>query len=292
MGRRPVRLRALAARRGQKNVTIVDHTPADDAWIDECRQRLDGLVHLYHYTSVEKFHRIEHVLKRSQFWMTSYPELNDPYDGQVSLDCAATPERIREYWEFSLAERGKAITPEDEAKIQTFIAKRDDPEHHKWMRAQYQAEMDRLAIFCLSEPLGDIPMWSYYANSHRGVSLRFRARLLYGSADSYPPFRVAYEKDYKACSFYNDSRFRRTQLGCSTKSDAWSHEEEWRLVSQKGSGYFPFDPVALDGIILGCRISASHEARLRRIVGAREPKIELLRAQRAEGEYELEISPA
>jgi hypothetical protein len=78
----------------------------------------------------------------------------------------------------------------------------------------------------------------------------------------------------------------------ATKAKVWKHEREWRIVRDDGARTYDFDPAALDGIILGCRISARDERRVRDVVARRTPRIELLKAVQDEKVFKLKIVPA
>src|SRR5215471_10652627 len=98
-------------------------------------------------------------------------------------------------------------------------------------------------------------MWAYYADDHEGVCLRFQGTPLSTLAGCLPPLRVNYATEFPAVPFYDSTLFRQAQALIATKSEAWKHEREWRIVRHQGHGEVAFPPEALDGVILGCRVS-------------------------------------
>jgi hypothetical protein len=152
--------------------------------------------------------------------------------------------------------------------------------------------MDKLGVACFSEPPDDIPMWAYYADSQRGVCLRFVAPLLLKWEGCLPPIPVSYLPEYPEVQFYQDTVFDRTRLTVGAKAKVWEHEREWRIVRSAGRGPHRFDPAALDGIILGCGVSERNEERIRKLVAQRDPPIDVLRARPAERAFKLDIVPA
>ena len=70
-------------------------------------------------------------------------------------------------------------------------------------------------------------------------------------------------------------------------------EREWRIVRHDGGpGPVTFQPVALDGIIMGCRMSREDESRVRDVLACRDPGVELLQARPAERAFTLVVEPA
>src|SRR5262245_26466308 len=107
---------------------IVDDTPQERALVAEWSKRLDGLQYLYYYTGLrdQRFEWFEDTVLRSRIYRRRFDQLNDPFDGEVSLHFDADPQRIREYWEFFCSEDGRSLEAERE-KIEQFVAQRDEP---------------------------------------------------------------------------------------------------------------------------------------------------------------------
>jgi len=271
--------------------SIVDATAADDATRRRWRRQLEKLGYLYRYRSLEQCERVERTVAQSKCFFSTYEALNDPFDGKIAMDSHASPERIRSYWEAHLREEGVVLDDEHRARIQLFIDRKDEPHVQRELAATAAEETAKWGVLCLSERPDDIPMWAYYADSQKGVCLRFNVSKLFETDNRFVPFRVSYVKDYPRCGFYRDSRFRRAQVTMATKAHEWRHEREWRYIRERGGEEYDFAPGALDGIIMGCMIDPAHEARLRALVTGKEPKIELLRARPAERAFRLEIGP-
>ena len=105
---------------------------------------------------------------------------------------------------------------------------------------------------CFTEVCDSILMWSYYANSHRGVCLEFdlskldpsvslnRDILAHLTKVHYSPIRSDLQH---AVSNIEDYNF------LVSKADVWAHEQEWRLICETDEDYLPFDCVSK--VILG-----------------------------------------
>jgi hypothetical protein len=266
-----------------------DGTPEDRATFRQWRERLERLGHLYRYRSLqgeEGLNRLETIVLRSQLYFVPFPQLNDPFDGRLWPTNEGTEQEKRNWWEPYVQDG--SVT---QAQVDHLVAlPRDEDLKRIW--TAHEEEVPKFGVVCFSETPHDLPMWAYYAGSHSGVCLRFRAPLLQGWTDCSPPMRVTYEDDYPVVEYYRTTRLRKGQVLVATKARAWEHEREWRMVNHAGHGLVQFDPAALDGVVLGCRIGTEEEARVRDMLARREPKVELLRAAPAERAFRLDIRPA
>ena len=105
---------------------------------------------------------------------------------------------------------------------------------------------------CFAEVCDSILMWSYYANSHRGVCLEYDLSRLDTSVSlnreilgnlskvHYSPIRSDLQHAI------NDEREYNFLI---SKADVWAHEHEWRLICETDDEYLPFDCVSR--VILG-----------------------------------------
>ncbi len=274
--------------------TARDRSKEDAATVSAWGERLERLGHLYRYASLagEGMIRFERLVLQSEIYFAPFRQLNDPFDGAVQLIFDdATEKQVKDYWVEWFAEEGRVPNKEDDAKIDYFVGHARDPDAHARLQAIHNEEIAKLGVRCFSEPPDDLPMWGYYADSHRGVCLRFRAPLLQGWENCVPPMRVTYEVAYPKASFYLDTRFKRIRATVATKAEVWSHESEWRMI-RTPYGVMQFNPDSLDGVIMGCRIEVDAEKRVRAVLARRERRIELLKCHTARDEFRLDIRPA
>lgn len=140
----------------------------------------------------------------------------------------------------------------------------------------------------------DIPtMWSHYANSHRGIVLRFRS-----VGDS--PYMMAkpinymsevpsfLTRDEMVGLFSGTHRIDVDEMASRmtyTKSSHWAYEQEWRIASGFGrdstAGYedVPFGLLELDGVIFGLKAS-QETADVVRLLAAKFPDVQFYKAVR------------
>jgi hypothetical protein len=156
-----------------------------------------------------------------------------------------------------------------------------------------------LGLCCFTGSPKDLLAWSYYAGGHGGLCLRFRMETLFRSLGQSPGMllEVQYRKDHPSEPFYQPGKFNMMLAALCTKAKMWEHEREWRIVLRKsGEVDFPqevsFPSDALDGIVMGCRITPEDERFVRGLVEGRVPPIRLLRAIKKENEYAVQIVDA
>jgi hypothetical protein len=138
--------------------------------------------------------------------------------------------------------------------------------------------MEETAVYSVASSGEEILMWSHYGGQHSGICLRFRPRSLldaFGIA-----FPVYYSDQRPRIVVGVEDRNEQLRKMLLTKADFWRYEDEWRFIGwREGAGVRRFPTAALDGIILGARISERSEELVRGWVEARrEGPIEILRA--------------
>lgn len=92
-------------------------------------------------------------------------------------------------------------------------------------------------VACFSERNNALPMWSYYANSHRGVCFKYDLRMLDLSDPVYEITKKSIHKVWYSdvCHEDKDGTF-----SPFFKSQEWSHEQEWRLFRTSGDSHLHF----------------------------------------------------
>ena len=126
---------------------------------------------------------------------------------------------------------------------------------------EYRSELNsREGLLCFSEDWTSPMLWSYYAESHRGVCLGFNVKREAVEKVLYEDTRIKAELDDETGSPVALSPGQKDALRC-TKCHEWSYEQERRrfvkLVDAQtdaGKYFWPFDPtLQLAEVILGPR---------------------------------------
>jgi hypothetical protein len=253
------------------------------AWRDE----FIGLRYVYHYRSLDGpgVDRLYEIAMGARMHFSRIDELNDPFEGQILPTAKCPPGRIRD----ALRDRGLG-----ERDIEVLLSQ-GEGELTKVAEQAHRNSARLATVACFSRTAASIQMWSYYANAHRGVCLRFRTDLLtdlLGKWTNADPVKVVYDKTYPEVSVLDGPLSLAVARMFGTKAHGWDHEEEWRVVLGGGQTSAQINPEILDGIIMGHRISVADEVRVRDLNARLDDRLELMRARPVERRFELAIVPA
>ena len=117
-------------------------------------------------------------------------------------------------------------------------------------------------VYSLSKEIVNELMWAYYASGHSGYAIIFDTEVLARSY-GWVKWGGMYEFDVKYSSRiprFDISKIEKPGmkdlLSClvGTKSRAWKHEAEHRLLFDKGGQCMKIDYRALKGFVFGCRM--------------------------------------
>ena len=154
-----------------------------------------------------------------------------------------------------------------------------------------------MCMFCVSEVRDSIEMWGYYAKDHTGIVFEFLPYV----GDS--PFSVAKPVNYLPTI----PRISGAELVKSrdlpmltldrislTKSQKWSHEQEWRIVSTmrdktKDFELLPFNRNELGSIIFGARISPDNRNEIIELAKRNFPFAKLYQAVLSKTDFSMAL---
>lgn len=201
--------------------------------------------YLYKFFSINEF--FVDSIKNSYIWFSKPLDFNDPFDGNISLQWDGTLEQYEKYLEGAAQGR---LTPD---KIKEYAKKMyENPKIAKDFLDRIVSEtVNLVGVACFSEINNNILMWSHYTNSHKGVCIKYDLGKMV--SDHHFLVKVKYAADYPLHNYMsqgNHSGLSNVVIG--TKSNDWSYEREFRLLSiTLGKNVIPKDSVA--EVILGCR---------------------------------------
>lgn len=244
--------------------------------------------------------RVAKIVLVNQSLRWSSPLLfNDPFDVErdfgFGFDIEELKEPLREEI-VNLLSRGKIPDLSCDPRFEWFIRylRRDDrakerdvimrelPEllaegirqaknEYNMLRTQWREFLPEFRILCLSAIHDNMLMWSHYSDSHKGVVLEFRCTdnssvwwmaqpVRYQDA---PPTLATKEQWVKSITrqapldTYDWQLYEPLTL---TKTKAWEHEREWRIVNFMREGEsglyadYHFNARELSSVYLGCEI--------------------------------------
>jgi Protein of unknown function (DUF2971) len=236
--------------------------------------------HFFKYRSLnndEERERVRRTILHHEIYWAAPSSFNDPFDCAPIFE-PPPPNRRREVVHRVVSrEMPNASRRERRGRERELLRM---PERF------YQNNLDRLmpqtmqetGVYSVANRGDDILMWSHYGGSHSGVCLRFRPGRLLDVFQVTFPIRYSAERPRIVVGLEEPTD--QLQKLLLTKADFWRYEGEWRFIGWRehpGVRILPAD--ALDGIILGARISDADAERIRGWVEARaEGPIEILRA--------------
>ena len=220
---------------------------------------LKAEIPLYRYRG--SINNIVDEIENDHIYMSPLEKLNDPFDSS----CALTYEDACQYkmplksfhtqsyflhkrpW-YEDFDNYISELPNDYITLEAFSqivskfanGKNDNIGHQAVSRVYYQRCFNRPMkkhirgmVASFSETWESIPMWSYYANSHKGVCFKYDFELL-SKEERFDHVLASLHKVW-----YSEKRFKDSK-GIFTpfvKSMQWAHEQEWRLFRESQEEY-------------------------------------------------------
>jgi hypothetical protein len=199
----------------------------------------------------------------NQIWVSNPTEFNDPFDCKLQI-LPFENEKEKRILVEKLIE-WEAIQQKDKKKF----LESDIEEFNSIIESLINVHNSMgIACFCIDKKHKrneNLLLWSHYADSHKGVRLKFDILddILYMFELKYlrNPIlnlrKVNYIKEYLILNYIKDSVDLSIKL-LSTKSECWDYENEARIISQK-SGPVKFRKKALSEIVFGCKLKPTDD---------------------------------
>jgi hypothetical protein len=259
----------------------------------------DGHRKLFHWQALNET-RLADSLARRTVYCSKPGDFNDPWDckpffnTEILRDQAENERHIA--WAVDICRRRTPMSEDDIEKMRSSL-RNDLPKTMKLIRDisdSMAAAIDRqYRVYCLGPDVGNLLMWSHYADSHKGVCLEFDLRndVMCGALrceylDSFPFMRL------------HDPGDEQNLRILLAKANPWSYEKEYRLVSQERAdavntgtlltegGFLTLPEGALVSVIVGCQ---GDYDRVLGMVETLAPNVKVKRAVRVPNQYAIEI---
>jgi hypothetical protein len=260
----------------------------------------DRVASLYHWQPA-RLDWLEHTLSAGAVYCPSPGEFRDPWDGRPHFDWAADSPAARVEEQIAWATRQRlankpGITEQEIVQMQHDL--RTDPARVPAILEQVRGEMQRdiaqrYRVLCLGTDVSHPLLWTHYGDRHRGVALEFDV----GVAPIDGALRCEYRDRFpllNVCATAAEDDL----VVLTTKSQAWQHEQEYRLLAQEhghkiASGalvtkdhYLPLPPGALTAIVVGCQGDAQAVRELVERIGC---AVAVRQAEQMPGRYALKV---
>jgi hypothetical protein len=268
----------------------------DEIYVNDLLERLPSQLYRYSSLSGKRLDWIRGLIVDSNLFFARPSTFNDPFDCRVPLSHDASRLKKEQHWR-QVARRQYPNMQGQERKnfVERAVRLLKTAEGRGQFDKQASKSLDKNGIVCLTKNPVSLLLWSYYADGHTGVAVRFNtsAKNFGWASRRLLPIEVKYQTPFPYVNFYDSGsipKFTVPLLG--TKAAAWEHEEEWRLVMVDQCGLVRIPPAMIDGIILGMKIKPELEETVRGWVAQRSASLEVLRVKNRPGTYELTVEPA
>ena len=241
---------------------------------------------LYKYRRLqtpEDMDRLREIIVRSELWLSSPRNFNDPFDISPKFVFDATVEEKRMRIRNVLKDEGKKFH-EIERLLPELMAQN--------LVERLQGAINETGVCSFAGDPRNILMWSHYASNHEGLCLVFEiARDPKTFLNALP---VEYSVEYPVVNWVKDVDEGAPLHIVLRKHRGWEYEKERRIVKlNEANTHIKFLPAALRAIITGCRVKESTlenlETLLAERTAARMPTITIYQCSQHESRYRLRI---
>jgi hypothetical protein len=212
---------------------------------------------LYNYFRADPMN-IE-AIRGGRYWFAKPTSFNDPFDCSVNIAEDSLEESIQHALADVTSQPG--FVP---GSISLDPGLRDtDRKAFDEFRSRLTDYFGAIGFFCMSEVPDDLLMWSHYADSHKGFCIGFERRETNPLGSQAAP--VSYRPGYPRLSARDfDPKVNPDSIDqvWLTKSDRWSYEREWRLLSGSGNCARPLG-ASICSVIFGARMSDEDRRTIR-----------------------------
>lgn len=215
------------------------------------------------------------TLKNNKFWLSMAKLFNDPFDSQALIsEPLYMPETFTIILKNQIDKHKSSMAwPLLKAPESPCVDKNGLFVPSNW-RKSIEENLRSVAMSCFCENWNNLQLWSYYAQSHKGICLEyefnFGTLLESRTKNVFRP--INYATHYPTMELDNLLESRNplekvTSLLC-TKDISWQHEKEWRLIMFDKKGGETIDMpegVELTSVLAGSEMSSSNYKILEQI---------------------------
>jgi Protein of unknown function (DUF2971) len=264
----------------------------DNEQVTALLDRIPTNLYKYSGLSGERLGWIQRLLIDSELYFASRTQFNDPLDCQIPPCFDASTLTIERFW----ADQIKSRVPDEDRRerkrrLAHYVRLSKTNKGREGLANEVLKPLDEHGIACFSAHPDKMLMWSYYAEGHSGVAIRFKItrEYLLEMRSELSPIEIQYHKDFPRIDFYKATVDELIWGILGSKSEDWSHEAEWRLVAPNRTGYMRIPPSMIDAVILGMKIRPEHEAAIRAMAANRKIPTKVLRIRHKPNSFQLEV---
>ncbi|AYN04786.1 DUF2971 domain-containing protein [Flavobacterium sp. 140616W15] len=232
---------------------------------------------VYRMRSVNRY--LFDTLINGEMWFPNPMDFNDPFDCDINMTFNDSQHSsIQHYYDTYLK---KKFSQKELEGIET--AKISNLDFGILLNKVAKRVAHQKGIACFMSNCDNLLMWAHYADSHKGICLKFD--ILEDVEFFTPAKRVIYANEYPQYNYLQDKNDFVNQM-FFTKSDEWKYEGEIRVLKSKKDNY-KFNKICLKEMIFGCNISENDKKTLMKIMRQYYPDTKLKQAVKNEYKFQL-----
>lgn len=189
---------------------------------------------------------------------------------------------------------------DDDGKQGVTICNNNERECHAGFIEKYAKDLIETKVCCLSGPnnpdgiLDDIYnnklLWAHYADKHQGIAITLERKYLQNS--NVVLRQVQYKNERISLDGVSEDNIEHfLDLIMSTKSEAWSYEQEWRLIGKKiPTNFVKISPDAVKAIRIGCKVKETEVELIKLLCKEKYPKAHIFREKCDDKSFNLHFT--
>ena len=248
------------------------------------------------------------IFEKAEIFYSAPKDFNDPFDCNLRLHTdGSTDAQWEAYFDKLIpsALNASEIATIQQAKAGKWWVTKPEIKANLGLE-QHRIHYEESSVFCLSKKANSIPMFSYYADCHRGIAIEFSfsdteipCGISFGDP-SHPDtwydrkvvFRdVEYPPTYPELNYhkvYGTDQLLRSLL--FTKHHEWAHEQEFRILRRKiPASAVQFDKRIVTRVIFGCRTSIADVALVKSWLVGWPSDVVLSKAETSANQFNLNV---
>lgn len=230
-------------------------------------------INYFKYRSSENLDRDLKIISDCEIYYSNPEQFNDPFDCAPTT-VAFTLKQKRLLVKNLLESENKDIPQEWKDTLRQALS---DDELLSQMTDRITTpeyllkRMSSYGVLALSKEIDNLLLWAHYSSSHTGFAIEFD---ITDVVSAHTPGLESYPLDYFESNLMAKpleySNIRPPSISPNRlfaepffhKSNIWSYENEYRIVSNFGSGLKKFKYELLSGVYLGCKISSVDKSKV------------------------------
>lgn len=252
----------------------ISYSASEKELIRHYIQRGDVPSCLYKYRTIDS---VKQLLDNHSIYFSSCKELNDPFESAINLLTDYTPKQYYDSFIFA----GMSPRLAKELTRQVFDGTIDGNTIIKQLTKDV---ISSVGYFCMTTRPDNLLMWAHYADSHKGVCLKFD--ILKDLNSFLVPVKVDYDSQYINFNCLSSELLDVLRR----KSPDWEYEDEYRIIKTDHQGLWKIKQECLVEIIFGCRTSDEDKESIKSLASSSGFKnITYFEAIEKKGSYGLDI---